>query len=103
MKRYLARAKAIIVFGQEIKFRGEDNLAEASQWAQANGWHAIISAATLGPNGGLSAGVAIFARPVAGLRFPDNGLWEIRKSRAIMGVVARSPAARLSLSCAATW
>ena len=37
MNKYLARTNAIIVVGQEIKVRGDDNLAEASQWAQANG------------------------------------------------------------------
>ena len=88
MKPFLARTKAVIVLGQEIKVRGDDNLAEASQWAVANGWHAIISSASLGPNGGLSAGVAIFARPVVGLRLPDSGCWEIRRSRAVMGMVS---------------
>ena len=88
MKRFLARTKAIIVLGQEIKVRGDDDLAEASQWAAANGWHAIISSAALGPNGGLSAGVAIFARPIVGLRYPASGRWEIRRSRAVMGMVS---------------
>ena len=87
MKRFLVRTKALVVLGQEIKLRGAESIAEASQWAAANGWQAIISAAGLGPNGGLSAGVAIFARPIVGLRYPDGGRWEICRSRAVVGII----------------
>ena len=87
MKQFLVRTKALVVLGQEIKLRGAESIAEASQWAAANGWQSIISACCLGPNGGHSAGVAIFARPIVGLRYPDGGRWEVCRSRAVAGVI----------------
>ena len=85
---FLRYTSALVVMGQELKLLSPEEIAEASQWALANGWHSIITPGLVGLRGGASAGVGIFARPQLGLRFPDDGAWEIRKGRAVAAMVS---------------
>ena len=95
----LLRTDALVVCVQEAKLSKQADLAEASQWALNNGWHSIFSAAGRGPKGGLSAGVAILARPIVGLRLPSVGPWEVRKGRAIVAMVTLSGCPPIAVAC----
>ena len=53
-------------FAQEAKLVGEA-LARAQRWAKQEGWRSAIGPASYGIGGGLSSGVAVFARRDQGL------------------------------------
>ena len=65
-KEFLMQTDAHLVFLQEHKLLGPE-IAQASQWADSEGWIHTFTPATTGPGGGASGGVAILSRRGVGL------------------------------------
>ncbi len=86
LKRRLRRTHAHILLAQETR-RGPEQQAATSQWARCHGWKMVAAPAVEGPNGGNSAGVAVFARSYLGLRYPPKGTYIIEPGRAVAAVV----------------
>ncbi len=85
MRRLLTtRAHAVLAQGTWVL---QSFIPEASAWARRNGWKSIWAAATTGPGGGASAGVAIFVRECFGLRYPPVGPHVWHDARVVAGVV----------------
>jgi hypothetical protein len=67
MQRRLSGTTAHVVLGQETWVL-PGHLARVSDWCRRHGWESILAPAAVGPGGGASGGVAIFARVGLGLR-----------------------------------
>ncbi len=80
----LAETPADVILVQEHKLNIEE-ADEARAWLRRRGWNALFSAATSGPNGGRSAGVAILTRAHLGLSLPLVGTEEVVPSRVAAG------------------
>ncbi len=85
-KRFLRRTEADLVLLQEHHLPPE-RVAEASAWALRHRWHSLILPAAEGIGGGWRGGVAILARPHAGLSVPMVGPAEIVPARVIAASV----------------
>ncbi len=85
LRKRLLRTKSHILLAQETRL-GPEQLDTASQWALGKGWKMVPAPAVLGPNGGNSAGVAIFARSWIGLRHPPKGDYIIHPARAVAAI-----------------
>eukprot|EP00959_Pyramimonas_sp_CCMP1952_P238049 4974781-Pyramimonas_sp.AAC.1 len=51
-----------VICAQEVELRG-DKLAQAIQWCEVRGWHAVISECDVGENSYNSSGACILTRP----------------------------------------
>ncbi len=83
---FIKTTEADVLLIQEHKL-DKAQAEEATAWLRRRKWNSIIAPAELGPNGGMSAGVAILTRPHVGLGLPMVGTEEL--------VPARMLAARL--------
>ncbi len=92
LRKRLRATSAHVVFAQETKV-AEGKRAEVSTWAINNGWKMIAAPAIGGRRGGVSAGVAIFARVELGIRFPPHGAHILEPGRAVAAIV-EAPACR---------
>ncbi len=92
LRKRLRSTTAHVVFAQETKV-AEGKRAEVSTWAIGNGWKMIAAPAIVGRRGGVSAGVAIFARKELGIRFPSHGAHVLEPGRAVAAIV-EAPACR---------
>ncbi len=82
LRRRLLGTPAQLVLAQETWIR-PCQVREASDWATRHGWDSVWAPALVGPGGGASGGVAIFARRGLGLRFPAVGPHIIVEGRAV--------------------
>ncbi len=86
LSRRLMDTRAQVVLGQETwVLQGET--ARVSDWCRRHGWDAILAPAAVGPGGGASGGVAIFARVGIGLRYPQAGSHILEEARAVAGII----------------
>ncbi len=92
LQRLLLTTEASVIFAQEHRLF-EGALPGASAWARKRGWKSIWAPATLGPNGGASAGTVVLVRDHVGLRHPDKGNAEVVRGR-ITAAVIEPPACR---------
>ncbi len=69
LERLLQSTTADVILAQEHRLRGAQ-MAEASEWVWKKGWKSIWAEANKTPEGGLSGGVAVFARQHLGLTKP---------------------------------
>ncbi len=81
-QRFLLKTRAHVVLLQEHHL-GPERLADASAWALRHGWHSLFLPAEPGSGTGWRAGVAILARPVAGLSVPRFGPAEVVPARVL--------------------
>ncbi len=86
LRRRLAETTAHVIIAQETWLL-IDQAASASDWARRHGWEAVMAPAALGPGGGASGGVAIFARSGMGLHHPCVGPHILEDARAVAAVV----------------
>ncbi len=86
LKRRLLSTEAQVVLAQETWLL-QDKAAEAADWARRHGWEAILAPAALGPGGGASGGVGIFAKTGVGLRYPIAGSHILEEARAVAGFI----------------
>ncbi len=86
LKRRLKKTTAHAILAQET-WVGQAHIPAASEWAKKNGWKSIWGAATVGPGGGPSAGVAVLVRDYLGLRYPQVGSHVWHDARAVAGVI----------------
>ncbi len=84
MQRRLLATTAHVVLGQETWIL-PGHLARASDWCRRHGWESVLAPAAVGPGGGASGGVAIFARVGMGLRYPHVGPHILEEGRAVAG------------------
>ncbi len=98
-KRFLRRTEADLVLLQEHHLPPE-RVAEASAWALRHKWHSLFLPAAEGTGGGWRGGVAILARPHAGLSVPSVGPTEIVPARVIAASVEPPGFRRCTVICA---
>ncbi len=79
---FIKSTEADVLLIQEHKL-DKAQAEEATAWLRRQKWNSMISPAEPGPNGGMSAGVAILARPHIGLGLPLVGTEEIIPARMI--------------------
>ncbi len=82
LKQRLDSTKAHAVLAQET-WVAQASVAAASRWAKAHGWRSVWSPAARTKRGGVSGGVAIFARDYLGLHYPSGISHEIKRARAV--------------------
>ncbi len=86
LRTRLKTTEAHAVLAQETKVDATRKAA-VSDWANRNGWKMIDAPAVRGPNGGASAGVAVFIRSYIGAHRPTIGSHIIEPGRAVAAVM----------------
>ncbi len=82
LKRRLTTTDAHAILAQET-WVTQSAIPAAAAWARRRGWRSVWSPAKVTKKGGVSAGVAIFARDYLGLTFPEKGSHELHPSRVV--------------------
>ncbi len=86
LKKRLATSKSHVLMAQETWIT-QAMIPTASRWAKKRGWKSIFAPAASGSGGGVSAGVAIFAKDFLGLHPPHAGGHIWHPSRVVAAVL----------------
>ncbi len=96
---FIKTTEADVLLIQEHKLDKEQS-EEATAWLRRRRWNSIIAPAEVGPNGGMSAGVAILTRPHIGLGLPLVGTEELVPARMLAARI-EAPGCRPLIAIAA--
>ncbi len=86
LRSRLKSTEAHAILAQETKVDAARKAA-VSDWSSRNGWKMIDAPAVKGPNGGASAGVAVFIRNYLGAHRPTTASHIIEPGRAVAAVL----------------